>query len=115
MEKILRSIHNWIMRTFASTVPESTIDAACEIPTGNPGTGYTPRPDFNCIIPVSVLKPNDVIIFSMRDSVGMLSNEMMESIKAHTKLRLEGAGINNAILLLNRMDMGIVSPGNEDV
>ena len=108
MNKLLKFILS-IVSTPRTLDDELKEDMKACTPTGNPGTGYTPRIEFNGIIPVSQLKPNDVIILSMRDSVGSLSNETMESIKAHVKTRLEKAGINNAVLLLNKMDMRIVS------
>ncbi len=86
------------------------------IPTGDPGVCYIPEEkekrlnwnvDYFAQINVEELKPQDVVIFRISDDVELNAAELGK-VKEALERKAKMYGINNKVMVLYKLDMGIL-------
>lgn len=104
---LLKSIHNFVLRHFSKPIDET--EDVITIPEEK-GPRLNWNVDYFAQINVSELKPEDVIIFRISDQVELDQISLFKAKEALEK-KAKLYGITNKVMVLYKVDMGIVSPG----
>ncbi len=101
---LLKSINNFMLRHFSKPIDEDVISIPEE-----KGKSLNWNVDYFAQINVSELKPQDVIVFRISDEVELDQISLMKAKQALERKALL-YGITNKVMVLYKIDMGIIKP-----
>jgi len=115
-DKILRGIHNFVMRHFSRPPkkPAHGFDSGEEVITipEEKGKRLNWNVDYFASIPISELKPEDVIVFRISDDMDLSVIDLARA-KAELQRKAESYGIKNKVMVLYKVDVGVITPDKE--
>lgn len=115
-DRLLRDIHNFIMRNFSRPPkkPAHGFDSGEDVVPipEEKGKRLNWNVDYFASIPISQLKPEDVIVFRISDDMDLSVIDLARA-KAELQRKAESYGIKNKVMVLYKVDIGVVQPDKE--